>query len=263
MATYKDDEHPSCPFCTFHVDSDSERDVYFLMQHLELSHPENGESPFIARDASPSRWPSSSRSSSRSRQPAAGASRSRSVTPSLEDGGEDFYIECPADCGEAIHIRELQDHMDLHEIEGLAADYPRQPNDYGTRREASPYRAIGSRSTSSERRGSRSLLEVPGEEDSSMGPGSQGRSKRTRETTAFGSLKDLLLGPAPRKTRPAQQTPKPGTVRRLGVGLPVPFLPSTQLKLFFRKRSSALTPSRSKCQHGCTSNWNEAPGLLS
>lgn len=251
MAAYSNDQHPSCPFCTFYVNSDSEADVYFLMQHLELSHPENGESPFIARNASPLHQPSSSRSGSRSRQLAVRTSRSRSITPSLEDGGEDFYVECPADCGEAIHIRELQDHMDLHEIEGLAVDDPRQSDDYGGRREASPYRSRGSRSTSSERH---SLLALP-EECSSI---VQSPSKNIREPSAFGSLKDLLLGPAPRKTRPVQQKPKPGSVRRLGVGLSTVFQMTTLLKLFLRRPSLALMPSKSKCRHGCASNWNEA-----
>ena len=40
-----------CPFCDF-----TDKDSYFLLQHVELIHPENGESPFIVReDDRPSR----------------------------------------------------------------------------------------------------------------------------------------------------------------------------------------------------------------
>jgi hypothetical protein len=47
----------SCPFCDF-----TDHDSYFLLQHVELIHPENGESPFIAteRDEAEDRSSSSS-----------------------------------------------------------------------------------------------------------------------------------------------------------------------------------------------------------
>ena len=132
------------------------------LQHLELSHPENGESPFIARDASPLGQRKRSTSNASSRSPAGRGSRSNSLAPTSEHADGDFYVECPLRCGEAVHIRELEDHMDLHDIESQGFD---EIDGAGSSRHTSPV-PFGRRSssmgrsildTSFERRPSRSM----------------------------------------------------------------------------------------------------------
>lgn len=109
---------PSCPFCDF-----KDSDAYFLVQHVELCHPENGTSPFITAEDT---FDNNQR---------AGFEYENSQTPShsntpVPDGGEfndpSSYVECPTGCGEAITLAELSSHLDLHVAEGLALDefYP-------------------------------------------------------------------------------------------------------------------------------------------
>ena len=102
---------PSCPFCAFTAASESPNDMYFLLQHLELSHPENGESPFIAiEDGSASPPEDKVRQSS---------GTSESTASAYEE--EDVYVQCPGQCGESVILAELPNHMDLHGAEDMAS----------------------------------------------------------------------------------------------------------------------------------------------
>lgn len=192
-----------------------------LLQHLELSHPENGESPFIARDASPLGQRKRSTSNARSRSPAGRGSRSNNLAPTSEHADRDFYVECPLRCGEAVHIRELEDHMDLHDIESQGFD---EFDGAGSSRHTSPV-PFGRRSSSM----GRSMLDTSIQRrPSSRRSGEQltvpddPEPRRRREGSPLRNFKDLLLGPAPRKTRPAEAKARTGTVRRLGVCPPLP-----------------------------------------
>ena len=71
-----------CPFCPF-----SDQDSSFLIQHVELSHPENGDSPFIPEDDN---------NENLSRQ---NVEASFGARDTLSDGG---YFEC--ECGETGRI---------------------------------------------------------------------------------------------------------------------------------------------------------------
>lgn len=95
-----------CPFCDF-----SDDDSYFLLQHVELCHPENGVSPFLVTDeAGPP-------------QAQLDESRRASSADSLSiDDADDAYMICPRQCGETVTIAELSNHMDMHSAEGMAVD---------------------------------------------------------------------------------------------------------------------------------------------
>lgn len=95
----------TCPFCPF-----SDHDYYFVMQHVELCHPENGESPFIATQDTVDRRPFPEADSD---------SASTTDVPSEDD---EEYVQCPRRCGEAVTITELPNHMELHQDEGMAFD---------------------------------------------------------------------------------------------------------------------------------------------
>ena len=215
MADFDQNTRPACPFCQFQVRSNSDEDVYVLMHHLELSHPENGYSPFMVRDRSSSRNGSRSRSSGRSAscmREGAAPGRSRSLTPSVDNEDGDVYVDCPVECGEAVHIRELQDHMDLHEIENLSVDgYQQlQRSRSSSAHSLRPDKGIPPSEPRTPREDSTDgeLLKVPAARPS---------ARKTRQSSSHHSFKGLFLGPAPRKTRSTQQEPTVGNVKRLGV----------------------------------------------
>ncbi|GAD95818.1 hypothetical protein CPC735_028710 [Paecilomyces variotii No. 5] len=81
----------SCPFCSF-----SDSDAYFLTQHVELCHPENGHSPFIAEQQEGS-----------------------SEAVEGEEGARE-YIDCPRGCGEIVLGADLPSHLNLHAAEDIA-----------------------------------------------------------------------------------------------------------------------------------------------
>ena len=193
-----------------------------LSQHLELSHPENGESPFIARDTSPASNHARSRSRPSSRSAVGRGSRSSSRAPHPEGVDEDVYVECPLKCGEAVHIRELDDHIDLHDMEAQDSDENDRPSSSkcfspapSRRRSTSlgPPRETPSNHPSNYRSGE--LLSVPNDITNS--------SRKHKDESTLRSLQELFLGPAPRKTRPTESKAKQsGSIKRLGVGLHPP-----------------------------------------
>ena len=107
------DEMPACPFCPFHVASNAESDTYYLMQHLELCHPENGHSPFIALGDESIAENDTGINIRKS---------SSDEGPSNSEDEADIYIECPLQCGETITVNELSNHMELHAAEGIVLE---------------------------------------------------------------------------------------------------------------------------------------------
>ena len=100
-----------CPFCDF-VDSDT----YFLLQHVELIHPENGESPFLVKDMTVA-----DRGLGRAchdQQHNLVLSNGRSLFPPKQEDQQ--YTTCPYRCGESILLSELAVHSDLHLAESMA-----------------------------------------------------------------------------------------------------------------------------------------------
>jgi zinc finger-containing ubiquitin peptidase 1 len=108
-------ESSSCPFCDF-----TDQDSYFLLQHVELIHPENGESPFIATDQHDDESRSSLNNSKNNEREA--AVEPEQTQPSLSSSIETpaAYIECPYNCGELVSSTELTSHTDLHLAENMA-----------------------------------------------------------------------------------------------------------------------------------------------
>ena len=199
-------DKPSCPFCMFCVPSSSEQDMYSLMHHLELSHPESGTSLFQVLDER--RAPSRNASLHSVR-----AARSR--TPSDHGEEEEVYVECPLQCGEAVTLDELSSHMELHGAEGAAFDDPNGPRS----REASPLPG-GRRSTST---GPSRHLDVPQDSSEIYSPASgkthrpHSAHKRSGDNYGLKDWKDLFLGPASRKTRATNIKARSTAVKRLGV----------------------------------------------
>ena len=177
------------------------------MHHLELSHPENGTSPFIVKH---DERPNPSRNASLQSE---SASRGRAPSHHVEE--EEVYVECPLQCGEAVMLDELSSHMELHGAEGAAFDDPNGPRS----REASPLPG-GRRSTST---GPSRHFDVPQDSTDSLNPTSvknhrpHSAHKRHRDGYGLKDWKDLFLGPASRKTRATNTKTRSTAVKRLGV----------------------------------------------
>jgi zinc finger-containing ubiquitin peptidase 1 len=105
----------SCPFCNF-----SDQDSYFLLQHVELIHPENGESPFIATEAIENEGRSSSSSHQINEEEAAHQQKQTLPSSSSSADSPATYIECPYNCGELVASAELTSHTDFHLAENMA-----------------------------------------------------------------------------------------------------------------------------------------------
>lgn len=99
-------EIPSCPFCDF-----SDLDSYFLTQHVELCHPENGYSPFSAEQYSDTSH--LNREATYDIKPPCSGS---------QQGQLDDYVNCPHGCGEQVASVELSNHLDFHVAEGMALE---------------------------------------------------------------------------------------------------------------------------------------------
>ncbi|KAL2013458.1 hypothetical protein VTN00DRAFT_983 [Thermoascus crustaceus] len=97
-------EIPSCPFCDF-----SDLDSYFLTQHVEPCHPENGYSPFSAEQDSDT-----------SHLDKEAAYDIKPPCSSSQQGQLDDYVNCPHGRGEQVASVELSNHLDFHIAEGMA-----------------------------------------------------------------------------------------------------------------------------------------------
>ena len=96
----EDPESFACPFCEF-VSHDS----YFILQHVELVHPEGGDSPFIAKD-----------------DLGENGNNDDGRTEVTEQSASPAYVQCPYDCGEQVLATELNLHTDFHIAERMALE---------------------------------------------------------------------------------------------------------------------------------------------
>ena len=100
-----------CPFCDF-----SDHDSYFLLQHVELCHPENGVSPFLVKDeGAPPPTPIDEVNIGCSTD-------SLSIDDTNTDDENEAYMTCPRRCGETVTMAEMPNHMDMHFAERMACD---------------------------------------------------------------------------------------------------------------------------------------------
>ena len=87
-----------CPFCDF-----TDRDHYFLLQHVETIHPEGGRpSPFAVGE-----------------ELAHQAERPAEEMEGARDASSE-YIECQ--CGEFCLLTEFESHLEMHYAEGMGFD---------------------------------------------------------------------------------------------------------------------------------------------
>jgi hypothetical protein len=101
----------SCPFCDF-----KDADDYFLVQHVELLHPENGQSPFIAEDEITQPYSSSLKTIEEGKKLEEGARDNESPLNGTTSSYN--YVECPI-CSEFIVSAESATHQDLHVAENI------------------------------------------------------------------------------------------------------------------------------------------------
>ena len=198
-------DRPTCPFCTFSVMSNDSDDMYFLMQHLELYHPENGQSPFTTLDEGPGLQLliRSGRGSMISTE-----------TPS-EDNQED-YVECPVPCGETLTYAELSSHMELHaaeedvlDEEDAAANFT-DPQTVQRRIVPRPDKQIAGFS-------SEVLLDPAKQTDVKLSKKHRHSHGKRKDHHGIKEWKDLLIGSPLKKTRTSDAKAKHVTARRLGV----------------------------------------------
>ena len=106
-----------CPFCAF-----SDNDSYFLLLHIETLHSEGaGQSPFLVLE---DQAPSLIQSECPDQAGTAALDvvhRYSSITE--HDDHLDQYVECSEpNCGESIHLRDLNIHSDMHLAEHMTAE---------------------------------------------------------------------------------------------------------------------------------------------
>lgn len=192
-------ETPSCPFCDF-----TTHDSYFLLQHVELIHPENGESPFIAieYDTDQSRSSSSnSEAKGKGKAVALQPEPRHSSSGSSVDENPATYIECPYHCGELVVSTDLTSHTDLHLAENMAFEEEAlRPVEFST----------GACNDE------KAVQDISAHFTTDI-PKALRRDNNTLRTPTprISSLKELLFGGSPRRT-PTRVSG--GGTKRLGVG---------------------------------------------
>lgn len=225
----------SCPFCDF-----KDADEYFLVQHVELLHPENGQSPFIAQDEVIRPYSSSLMPIQEGKQLEEGAKDDES--PQNEAPSSYTYMECPI-CSEYIVFAESATHQDLHVAENIqtmewaeVSGEHHTPNlelSTGPCNDADALQDIANSFTTEIPRSLRNHDQIKGH---------KAGDKRRRA-----SLKDLLLG-SPSKRSPIKSS-SPHKTRRLGVGASLHKLKQDTDALHSMQNSDP-TLTKIRCQHG-------------
>lgn len=183
-------ESLSCPFCDF-----ADEDSYFLLQHVELIHPENGESPFIVTNKDEAEDRSSLKNAKKDAEEAAGHPEQ---IPSSSMESPATYTECPYHCGELVASTELTSHTDLHLAENMAFEEGSlRPLEYSTGA-CNDEQAVREIST----------------HFSTDIPRALRRDNDSPRTPRKSSLKELLFGGSPRRT---PEKVSGGGTKRLGV----------------------------------------------
>lgn len=188
-----------CPFCPF-----SDHEPYFLMQHVELCHPENGESPFMVKEGV-------------GRQ-ATSVEDDESTSTSEASSEEEEYIEC--ECGEWVVLKELESHTELHRDEGMALD----EGDKKTTRIAASRTSLPTGLATfpgADRMQTVSLSDISPSRDNPFDVNGvikhRSRNTDTKQRHGVNKWKGLLLGTSSSTARPKTGKDKHKSVRRLGV----------------------------------------------
>ena len=195
----------TCPFCDF-----NDADEYFLVQHVELLHPENGQSPFIAENEIIQPYSSCLKTITEGTKVEKDAKDNKSS--SNEASSTHDYVECPI-CSEFIVSAESESHKDLHVAENFQTMEWAEVS--GEHYSADPELSTGSCNDKD------ALHDIANSFSTDI-PRSLRNYDQIRGNKAGGkrrktSLKDLLLGSpqrSPQKSSPLRNT------RRLGVSSP-------------------------------------------
>ena len=198
-----------CPFCTFAIPLD--HDIYDLLQHVELCHPENGVSPFISGDNVPA-----PRLRGNFQEYEEGSRSSTDVPSEYGDHEEDdAFIECPNQCGEVITVTELPSHMELHATGSTALNEADQTV-MGDR-----LLIVNGLDTPILKKQSTSLYDTANPASSSSEKKHRSRKKQ-KDRHGLKDWKELWLGSPSKKSRAVTAKVKTGEARRLGVCLVSP-----------------------------------------
>lgn len=225
-------EDLACPFCDF-----TEKDPYFIIQHVETIHPENGESPFIVRD-----------SDRESRARCSGdeeAAQQGNQKPLSQNSEENEYVKCPHDCGELVPRAELSIHQNFHVAEEMALTEAGLPSEVQSStdpaNDAQVVQDVSNHFTMDLPKSLRNLDQ--------RGPSTPQRNYIKKRSP----LKDLLLGSpgSPRRRGPAKsEAVSDGRTRRLGVSQPAHRETLAYANTLGREQNWALMHTKSRCQHG-------------
>lgn len=194
-----------CPFCDF-----SDHDSYFLLQHVELCHPENGDSPFIAKHVEE---PASTDPDEE------GNTRDSTDSPSGDDI-DGRYVVCPRHCGETVNIAELSSHVEMHLAEGMMFD---GTGGIATDEDMSQLHEERALIRKLETHFDTSLPDPlrncnpPSGSISSLDADTQPSRQKKRDIIDW---KRLLLGSESSRSKHNSGNGKHATIRRLGVGIP-------------------------------------------
>ena len=197
----------SCPFCDFR-----DSDEYFLLQHVELLHPENGQSPFIAQEEVTQPYSSSLKTIEEGKKLEEGAKDSKDLpngAPSTHD-----YVECSV-CSEFIVSAESATHQDLHVAENIQTmEWAEVSSEHrpsklelstGPCNDENALQDIANSFSTDIPRSLRNYDQIKGR---------KAGEKRRRP-----SLKELLLGSPPKRSPSKFSSPQ--KTQRLGVGEPL------------------------------------------
>jgi zinc finger-containing ubiquitin peptidase 1 len=186
----------SCPFCDF-----TDQESYFLLQHVELIHPEDGESPFIVTEKDDTAVRTSQGQLKRNGKEVVRQQPEHEPASASSLESPTTYIECPYHCGELVASAELTSHTDLHLAENMAFEeeaLQRVEYSTGACNDAQAVKDISAHFSTDIPKALRRETESP-------------RTPTPRKT----SLKEMLFGGSPRRT-PIKVSG--GGTRRLGVG---------------------------------------------
>lgn len=245
----------SCPLCDF-----KDADEYFLVQHVELLHPENGQSPFIAEDEITRPYSSSLKTIEEGNKVEEGAKDNESPpneVPSTYD-----YVECSI-CSEFIVSAESATHKDLHVAENIQTmEWAQVRGEHyssnhelstGPCNDGNALQDIADSFSTDIPRSLRNFDQIKG--------------RKTGEKRRRTSLKDLLLGSPPKRSPLKSISPR--KTRRLGHAELGPHAHETQMPAWLQKlleRGAEVSISNTIGHDGklvkVTAIVNETPNLI-
>ena len=175
------------------------------MQHVELCHPENGQSPFMVKEGT-------------GRQALGVDDDEDSASTSDASSEADEYVEC--ECGESVVLKEFESHMELHRDEGMALNggEKKATNMAATR---SPLRAGDASFSGAHRTPTVALSDISSSQDDHSKVDTvikhRSRTTDTKQRHGVDKWKAILLGTNSSTARSKTGKEKHKMVRRLGV----------------------------------------------